>query len=57
MIYMFREQMVDLSGKKSNQIFDELVNWEEALKGSSLVEAIDPGQPASAEQAPKSRSG
>jgi hypothetical protein len=26
----------DLSGEKSNQIFDELANWEEVLKGSSL---------------------
>lgn len=37
MIYMFREQVVDLSGKKSNQVFDELANWEEVLKGSSLA--------------------
>jgi hypothetical protein len=42
MIYMFREQMVDLSGKKSNQIFDELANWEEALKGSSLTNPAPP---------------
>lgn len=42
MIYMFREQVVDLSGKKSNQIFDELANWEEALKGSSLANPTPP---------------
>jgi hypothetical protein len=29
---------VDLSGEKSNQIFDELANWEEVLQGSSLVD-------------------
>jgi hypothetical protein len=28
--------LVDLSGKTSNQIFDELANWEEVLKGASL---------------------
>jgi len=33
--------MVDLSGKKSNQVFDELADWEEVLKGSSL--AAQPG--------------
>ena len=32
--------MVDLSGEKSNQIFDELANWEEVLQGSSLVDPV-----------------
>jgi hypothetical protein len=32
--------LVDLSGEKSNQIFDELASWEEMLKGSSLVDAV-----------------
>jgi hypothetical protein len=31
------ENLVDLSGEKSNQIFDELASWEEILKGSSLA--------------------
>jgi len=34
--------MVDLSGKTSNQIFDELANWEETLKGSSLANPTPP---------------
>jgi len=34
--------LVDLSGKRSNQIFDELASWEEALKGSSLTDPTPP---------------
>jgi len=35
--------LVDLSGKKSNQILDELANWEEALKTSSPAGFTPPG--------------
>jgi hypothetical protein len=31
---------VDLSGEKSNQIFDELANWEAVLQGSLLVDPV-----------------
>lgn len=34
--------MVDLSGEKSNQIFDVLANWEESLKASSLANLTPP---------------
>lgn len=34
--------LVDFSGEKSNQIFDELANWEEVLKGSSLLKPAPP---------------
>lgn len=30
----------ELSGEKSNQIFVELANWEEVLKGSSLARPV-----------------
>jgi hypothetical protein len=33
---------VDLSGEMSNQIFDELANWEEVLKASSLADPTPP---------------
>lgn len=42
MIYMFREQVVDLSGKKSNQILDELADWEAILKDSAPAEPTPP---------------
>jgi hypothetical protein len=29
--------LVDLSGEKSNQIFDELAIWEEVLKDAALA--------------------
>jgi hypothetical protein len=35
-------RLVELSGKRSNQIFDELANWEEVLKSFSLANPTPP---------------